>query len=158
MKLRSRYGPKAWLPYLLGLTAILLLVGLSKSLPVLDIGDEIELPVSEGDVFVHTYVHSMYQVPVSEKFRIENGHLRLFHVTSTSEAALEYFGILRNDEFNVDGRFLEFTIPAASIGKHVVHVRDREIDLGTHENREGPIRVKLTRVPVLIYFARSLWR
>lgn len=158
MKLRSRYGTRAWAPYLLVPATILLLAGLWQSLLVLDIGSEVELPVSEGDVLVHKYVHSMYQVPVSEKFKIENGYLRLFHVMSTSDAALEYFGLLSRDEPNVDGKFREFTIPSASIGKHVIQVRDREIDLGTHEDRDGSIRVKLTRLPALIYVVRSIWR
>ncbi|MBI4962855.1 MAG: hypothetical protein HY913_06225 [Desulfomonile tiedjei] len=159
MKRRLGYGARAWVPYLLGVAAILLVVGPGQSLLIVDIGGrELALPVSEGDVFVHTYTHSMYDVPVSEKFRIEGDYLRLVQVTSLSEAALEYLGIERRDEFNVDLRCRGFTIPAGSIGNHVFQVRDREIDLGNPENREEAIQVKLVRVRALVYFVSALWR
>lgn len=139
--------------------AALAALGLSKDHLVVKIGSpEVMVPVSEGDVFFRTYIHSMYQVPVSEKFRIEDGHLRLVHVQTQSDAVLAYLGIERKNEPNVDGKFREFSIPAASIGNHVLRFHDRDIPLGTHEGRNGSIHVKLARVPVLTYFARLVWR
>ena len=73
-------------------------MGLWKDLLVVKIGSpEVMVPVSEGDVFFHTYVHSMYQVPVSEKFRIEDGHFRLVHVQTQSDAVLALLGSRRKE-------------------------------------------------------------
>ncbi|MBM3301193.1 MAG: hypothetical protein FJY85_14715, partial [Deltaproteobacteria bacterium] len=137
---------------LVGLAALLLLAGLSKSVMVLEITNpELVLPVSQGDVLCHSYTHSMYEVPVAEKFIIQDGYLRLVHVMTQSEAALAYFGIEKKGEPNVDSKFLEFTIPAGSIGNHVLTLNRREIPLETREDRDGSIHVRLLKVPLLGY-------
>ena len=144
---------------LLSFAAALLAVGLWKDLPAVKIGNpEVMVPVSEGDVFSHTYIHSMYQVPVSEKFRIEYGHFRLVHVQTQSDAVIAYLGLEGKNEPNAHGNFREFSVPAASIGDHVLRFNDRDVPLGTHEGRDGTIHVKLARVPVLTYFAHLVWR
>jgi len=79
-------------------------------------------------------------------------------VQTQSDAVLAYLGIERKNEPNVDGKFKEFCIPAASIGNHVLRFHDRDIVLGTQEGRDGSIRVKLARVPLLTHFARLVWR
>jgi hypothetical protein len=141
------------------LGAALLLVGICKSVLVVQISNpDVLLPVAEGDVFVRTYVDSMYQAPVSEKFRIEDGHFRLFHVKTESDAVLAYLGLERKGEFNVDRKFGEFSVPAASIGNHVAWVNDRAIPLGTHEDREGSVQVKLLKFPFLVHVAHCIWR
>jgi len=150
---------KALLLFLVILAAALFTVGLCKNLLLVQINcPEVVARVSEGEVLVHTYIHSMYQVPVSEKFRIERGHFRLFHVKTDSYAALEYLGLETKDEPNVDGKFTEFAIPPASIGNHVLRLHDRDILLGTDQNRDASIRVKLVEEPLLVYVARLLWR
>jgi hypothetical protein len=155
----SGRGAKALLPFLLILAAALLTVGLCKNLLLVQIDNpEALVWVSEGDMLVHTYMHSMYRVPVSEKFRIERGHFRLFHVKTDSYAVLEYFGLERKDEPNVDEEFKEFSIPVASIGNHVLRLHDVDIPLGTHQDRDGRIRVKLVEGPLLVYVTRLLWR
>ena len=137
----------------------LLAAGFPKHFVVLEIGPaEVVTPVSEGDVFVHTYVHSMYQVPVSEKFRIEDGTLRLVHVMTESEAVLEYLGVESKEEPNVDYTCNGFTILAASIGNHSLRVNDRDIPLGTHADTDGRIHVKLRRVAPPSYCAYMIWR
>ena len=69
---------------LLSFAAALSAVGLWKDLLVVKIGSpEVMVPVSEGDVFFRTYMHSMYQVPVSEKFRIR---IRTFQARSCADA------------------------------------------------------------------------
>ena len=69
-----------------------------EDLLVVKIGSpEVMVPVSEGDVFFRTYMHSMYEVPVSEKFRIEDGHFRLVHVQTQSDAVLAYLGLGRKE-------------------------------------------------------------
>jgi hypothetical protein len=144
---------------LLSFAAALLAVGLWKDLLAVKIGNpEVMVPVSEGDVFFHTYIHSMYQVPVSEKFRIEYGHFRLVHVQTQSDAVIAYLGLEGKNEPNAHGNFREFSVPAASIGDHVLRFNDRDVPLGTHEGRDGTIHVKLARVPVLTYFAHLVWR
>ena len=113
---------------------------------VLEIGSpEVRVQVKEGDEFFRTYRHSMYEVPVSEKFRIENGYFRLVHVITQSDAVLAYLGLERKDEPNVDRMFTEFTIPAASVGNHVIRLHDREIPLEALHDQDGRIRVRLLR-------------
>ena len=141
------------------LAAVLLAVGLGTDVLVVQIDSpEIMVPVSEGEEFCRTYINSMYQASVSEKFRIEDGHLRLVHVRTQSDAALAYLGIERKNEPNVDRKLREFSIPAASIGNHMLRFHDRDIPLGTREGRDGTIRVKLARIPLLTHFARLVWR
>jgi hypothetical protein len=159
MKRRSRLETRALI--LLPVILILALSGAAfrNDLVVLEIGTpEVVLPVSEGDVFVHTYVHSMYQVPVSEKFRIEDGNFRLVHVMTESEAALEYLGLESKEEPNVNRTCNEFTILAASIGSHSLRVKDRYVPLATIADSDGRIKVKLRRVALLGYCARTIWR
>ncbi|MEW6112885.1 MAG: hypothetical protein AB1664_12210 [Thermodesulfobacteriota bacterium] len=155
----SGRGAKALLLFLAILAAALLTVGLCKNLLLVQIDNpEMLIWVSEGDVLVHTYMHSMYQVPVSERFRIERGHFMLFHVKTDSYAALEYLGLQRKDEPNVDEKFREFSIPSASIGNHALRLHDSDIPLGTHQDKEGSIRVKLVEMPALMYVASLLRR
>ncbi len=159
MKGRPYLGAKALVLTLLILAAALLIAGLWKDLLVLQIGSpKILFPVSEGDVFVRIYTHSMYQTPVSEKFRVEDAQFRLFHVMTQSDAVLAYLGVEGKNEPNVDGTFREFTIPAASIGNHCLRVHDQDIPLVTCADPEGKISVKLLRVPLLVYFTRLIWR
>jgi hypothetical protein len=133
--------------------------GLCRHILVVRVSDpEVLVPVSVGDVFFRDYVQSMYQVPVSEKFRIEAEHFRLVHVQTRSEAVLVYLGIEGKDEPNVDGKFTEFSIPAASIGDHVLRFRDHSIVLGTHEGRDGSIKIGLAKMPLHRYFAHTVWR
>ncbi len=139
--------------------AALATAGMWKDHLVVKIGSpEVMVPVSEGDVFFRTYMHSMYQVPVSEKFRIEDGHLRLVHVQTQSEAVLAYLGVEGKNEPNVDGQFTEFFVSAASIGNHVLRFHDRDIALGTREDREGNIKVELARIALFRHLADLVWR
>jgi len=144
---------------LLVLLAALVVAGIGKNVLVLEIEDpNVTVTVRVGDVFFHTYTQSMYDVPVKEKFRVEDGLFRLVHVTTSSDAALVYLGIEKKDEPNVDEAFREFTIPAASIGNHVISVDDKEIPLGTRAGRDGRIRVKLVKISLLTYVGRLMWR
>jgi len=139
--------------------AALSMLSAGKSLLVLEIGGpEVRVPVSEGDEFFHTYRQSMYDVLVSEKFRIEDGYFRLVHVATQSDAVLWYLGIERKDEPNVDGIFTEFTVPAASIGNHMIRVHDREIRLDAVQNRDGKISVRLRRAPAFLSLANLIGR
>jgi len=149
-------------PFVLILTLLLAALGviaLYKPLLVVQIeGLDAVAWVSEGDEFFRTYVHSMYEAPVTEKFRIEDGRFRLVHVQSQSDAVLAYLGIEGKNEPNADETLTEFSIPAASVGKHALRFQDREISLGTGELRDGRIKVKLTRISLLTYFPRLIWR
>jgi hypothetical protein len=139
--------------------AVLSGVGLWKHILVVRVSDpEVLVPVSVGDVFFRDYVQSMYHVPVSEKFRIEAEHFRLVHVQTQSEAVLVYLGIEGKDEPNVEGKFTEFSIPAASIGDHVLRFHDHSIALGTREDRDGSIKIELAKMPLWRYFAHVAWR
>ncbi|MFH0824700.1 MAG: hypothetical protein V2B18_18250, partial [Pseudomonadota bacterium] len=121
--------------------------GIYRDRPVLDIGNGRHLiPVSKGEIFRHSYVQSMYDVPVTEKFQIEDGYFRLIQVVTESDAVLVYLGLERGKEPNDAGRFVEFTIPLGSIGNHVISVPGRDIPLGTGENQTGSTSVKLRKM------------
>lgn len=137
----------------------LLALGLQTNLQVVEIGDSgPSLLARNGDLFCHEYTHSMYGVQVVEKFRIEDGHFRIFHVMTQSDAVLEYFGIEKRDKHNVDGTFQQFSIPAASIGKHILKLDSYELSLDKPEHKDGSIHVKLLQVPFWAYAARLIRR
>lgn len=141
------------------MVACLLALGFWKTVLILEIGTpELRLSVHQGDVIVCTYINSIYDVPVSEKLRIEDGHFRLFHVITQSDAVLAFLGLERKDEPNADLEVKEFTVNAASLGHHVLRVHDRDIPLRTHSDQEGRIHVKLRKVPLLTYLTRPIWR
>lgn len=116
------------------------------------------LPAAEGDLFSHGYTHSMYGAAVTEQFRVGDGVLRLFHVMTESEAVLEYFAIEKKGENNVEGTFKAFSIPAASIGNHVLRVADREIDPAWLHAQSGAISITLTKTSPMAYFLTHFWR
>jgi hypothetical protein len=139
------------------LVAGCLAIGYAVSIQVLQVGDSGPVfRVAEGEVFSLSYTQSMYNVPVTEKFRIENGRFILFHVIS-SEAALEYLGIERKEENNVRGVLAEFLIPRASIGKYALMIRDSKIELGSAAGQKEAIRIRLAQMPFIIY-ASQMWR
>ena len=141
------------------IVACLLVLGFWKTVLILEIGaPELRLSVHQDDVIVCTYINSIYDVPVSEKLRIEDGHFRLFHVMTQSEAVLAFLGLERKDEPNADLEFKEFTVNAASLGHHVLRVHDRDIPLRSHSDQEGRIHVKLLKAALLTHLTRSVWR
>lgn len=116
------------------------------------------IPVENGDVLTHTFIHSMYDVPVIERFRIENEEMHLFHVDSESGAALEYYGIENHHENNVSRRIQEFSIPVDSIGSHVLFIGNRHIFLSDLNEGGHSIRIRLTRLPAIVNWVNFLWR
>lgn len=159
MKNRSWRGTTVLASVLLLLATALVMIGFWRSVLVLEIGGlGVAEPVSPGEVFVRTYTNSMYEVPVHEKFRIEDDHFRLVHVKTPSDAVLAYLSIEGKDEPNVNLRLTEFTIPAASTGRHIIRLHNRDVQLGTGEGRDGSIRVRLLRVPLIVYSVRFIWR
>jgi hypothetical protein len=99
-------------------------------------------------------------VPVVEHLRVEESRMVLFEVAS-SDAALEYFGIETKGPDNVRRVLQEFSIPADSVGNHVLDVGERRIPLSTVPSDEGSVLVRLVRQPLFIYLIhqlRELWR
>jgi hypothetical protein len=116
--------------------------------------------IREGDVISLNYTQSMYGVPVAEHLRVENGRLVLFEVDST-EAALEYLGIEARGRDNVRRVLREFSIPADSVGNHVLVVGGHRIALASVPADEGRILIRLARPPLFIYWIqalRELWQ
>lgn len=116
--------------------------------------------IREGDLISLHYTQSMYGVPVAEHLRVEGGRLVLFEVAS-SGAALEYLGIEARGPHNVRRVLQEFTIPADSVGNHVLFAGGRRIPLASVPADEGRIRVRLARLPLFIYLIHSFeefWR
>lgn len=116
--------------------------------------------VCEGDLVSLRYIQSMYGVPVEERLRIESGSLILFEVVST-DAALEYLGIEARGANNVRRILQGFSIPADSVGNHVLFVAGRVIPLSSVPSEGGSIRIRLVRQPFLIYLIhqfKEFWR
>ena len=116
--------------------------------------------VSDGDLLSLHYTQSMYGVPVEERLRVERGRLMLFEVVST-DAALEYLGIETRGANNARRVLQEFSIPADSVGNHVLFVDGRRIPLSSVPSEAGSIRIRLVRQPFFIYLIhqlRELWR
>jgi hypothetical protein len=128
---------------------------------VLEIGQAgPQLWVREGDLVTLRYTQSMYGVPVAERLRVEAGRLVLFEVSS-SDAALEYLGIETKGPNNVRRVLQEFSIPADSVGNHVLYAGDCRIALASVPANEGRILIRLARPPLFIYLIhplRELWR
>jgi hypothetical protein len=133
-------------------------IGFVVRVQVLQVGDGGPVfRLAEGEVFSLCYIQSMYGVPVTEKLRVEKGHLLLFHVIS-SDAALEYFGIERKEENNVRRALVEFSIPRASVGQHALTIRDREMRLGGLSREGEHIRIRIAQMPIIVYIATHVWR
>lgn len=116
--------------------------------------------VQHGDLISLHYIQSMYGVPVVERLRVEDGRLVLFEVDST-DAALEYLGIETSGPHNVRRVLQEFSIPADSVGNHVLCAGGRRIPLKSIPADEGRIRVGLARPALFTYWIhslRELWR
>ena len=116
--------------------------------------------VREEDLVSLHYTQSMYGVPVEERLRVAAGRLVLFEVVS-SDAALEYLGIETRGPQNATRILQEFSIPAASVGNHVLCVGDHRILLAAVPADEGRILIRLARPPLftyLIHQLRELWR
>jgi len=116
--------------------------------------------VREGDLVSLHYTQSMYGVPVEERLRVEAGRLVLFQVVS-SDAALEYLGIETHGPHNTSRVLQEFSIPAASVGNHVLCVGDHCIPLAAVPADGGSVLIRLARPPLftyLIHHLRELWR
>jgi hypothetical protein len=102
----------------------------------------------------------MFGVPVEERLRVEAGRLVLFEVVS-SDAALEYLRIETKGPNNVKRILRDFSIPAGSMGDHVLCVGDRRIPLASVPVEDGRIHIRLTRPPLFTYLThplRELWR
>ena len=125
---------------------------------VLKIGDSgLFFRVINGNIITLRYTHSMYGVPVTERLRVESGSLELFHVT-TSDAALEYFGIEGKDENNVKNSLKEFTIPTGSVGQHTLSVQGHEILLSNIRTKGQKIHINIIKQPLASYYIDSIWR
>jgi hypothetical protein len=111
--------------------------------------------VREGDIVCLSYTQSMYGVPVEERFRVEGGHLVLFEVLST-DAALEYLGIGTRGAGNANRVLREFSIPAGSLGDHLLTVGDLRISLKSVSADQGRIFIRLVRRPLLLYLIHHL--
>ncbi|MDD3471858.1 MAG: hypothetical protein PHS86_03660 [Syntrophaceae bacterium] len=119
---------------------------------VLEISSENRLIlVRDGDTFDHEYTHSMYQAPVTERFVITGGRLKLIKVDSPCVAVLEYFGLNGPEVGHMNLLFDSFTTPSASIGSHRLKIRGQDFNPPTGEGLEGKIRVKLRKASIIDY-------
>lgn len=126
---------------------------------VLEIGDGgLSFSVKPGEIFAHCFIHSMYDVPVCEKFRVEKGTFTLFYIETQSDAALEYYGIEKRQENNVNRRFTEMIIPAESSGRHRIQIGNREIHPDKSYTKDRHIRIRIIEIPVAAHIFHELWR
>jgi hypothetical protein len=97
----------------------------------------------------------MYGVPVEERFWVEGGRLVLFEVRTT-DAALEYLGIETRGAGNAGRVLQEFSVPADSVGDHMLTVDDRRIPLKSVPAEQGRVLIRLVRQPLLVYLIRRM--
>lgn len=136
---------------------ILLTIGFSFRIKLVEVGDQqLFFEVKDGDILSHEFTHSIYNVPVIEHIRIDQKSLHLFHVTSPSDAALEYYMIEGKHEFNVNSKIEEFYIPTASIGEHRLRINDQVVLNSIFRAQEGSVRIRLTRLSLISYGAHLL--
>lgn len=139
---------KIWYGFLI--IFCLSVAGLVFNMQVVEVGENgICLLVKKGDIISHEFIHSMYDVPVVERFKVENGSLNLFHVDSPSDAALEYYMIEKRNEGNVNRAISEFCIPTSSIGKHILKINDKSISIATSQTGDRCVRIRLTWLPLV---------
>ncbi len=112
--------------------------------------NDVFFAVKPGDVFIHKFVHSMYDVEVKEKFLIGSDGFTLFHV-ETSDSALEYYAIEGRHENNVNRRFNDILIPSESMGRHSIEINNHILNLEKFSGRSRHIRIKLEKMPLVSY-------
>ncbi len=152
------YRIKKFLLYPIIFVLSIIIPGLLITFQVLEIGTKGPLVrVHDGEILILKYIHSMYGVSVQEKIMIEKDRLKVFYV-STSEAALEYFGIERKGEGNVDRAVKGFIIPKESTGHHILVFRNRELKINECGDIDGSIHVRIRKIPLLVYVVYSFWR
>lgn len=138
--------------------SIISFFGLFHGFSVLEISSPKKMiPVHEGDVLVHSYTHSMYGAPVSERFTIQNSRLKLISVDTPNVAVLEYFGLNTDGVGHLNLVFDSFMIPAASIGAHLIKVGDIIINLRTGEDRDEKILVRIRKTNAIEYYMELIW-
>lgn len=146
------------------LLCLLLCIGVTATtvlltrVQILEIGDPgLHLRVTNGNIVALRYTHSMYGVPVTERLRVENGRLELFHV-ETTDAALEYFGIEGKGVNNVNNSLKKFTIPAESVGRHMLSVKGFDVLLSDICTKDQRIHISIKEQPLVSYYIESIWR
>jgi hypothetical protein len=139
----------------LALAGAVCLFGLT-GMQVLEVGrDGPWIPVRAGDVVALRYTQSMYGTPVEERLRVEDGRLVLFEVVA-SDAALEYLRIETRGPGNAALALDGFTVPADSVGGHVLAAGGRELPLAAVPVEDGRIVVRLTRTTRFAVLAHHL--
>jgi hypothetical protein len=114
-------------------------------------GATLRVPLAEGEVFSVTSQHSMYDAPVTEEFRVEDGRIALVAVTSPSAAVREYFGFTTAGERHAIHRVMRevvFRIAAGAPQRLRAGGAERSfLDLGAHGDR---LVLRAVHVPSLL--------
>ncbi len=111
-------------------------VFLFKKVTILHIGNmdhprTIRIWISPGETFSMFYIHSIYQEPVIEEFRVEKEAIVLKGVRTKSPAVMEYYGFEEVKEFHPMNQRLGavFLIKRGMGEGQGLVVRDRKIYL-----------------------------
>ena len=140
------------------ITIALLVFALQARFSVVDISSaKISIPINEGDDVVHSYTHSMYKASVNEQFIIDDSRFHLMNVNTDSIAVLEYFGLNNKDVSHLNLFFDSFTIPSSSVGAHRLKIKGAEIDLGTGEERDGKVYIRIRKTGLIEYLKILIW-
>lgn len=102
-------------------------------------GATLGVPIDEGEVFSVTSQHSMYDAPVTEEFRVEDGGIALVAVSSPSAAVREYFGLTGAGERHLVHRVMGeivFRVAAGAPQRLRLGGTERSfLELGAHGDR-----------------------
>ncbi len=119
------------------------------------------VPAKDGETVDLEYTHSITGAPVTERFRVTGGGLRLVEIASTGEAALQY--LAQDPPYESRGARLvsardgptvgELTIRIGQTGRQTLAVGGRTIPLYRAGEGEA-VRLAVTRRPLALVLTK----
>jgi hypothetical protein len=143
--------------FLIGAGGVLFLKKITfLQLENMDRGRTLHIRVEPSEPFSIYYIHSIYQEPVLEEFRVGKGVLLLEGVRTKSLAVMEYYGFEDAKEFHPVTQTLGAIFFKWGIGDgQALIVRERKIYLSEVGEKGDRIRLRVESVPLGIYLLRS---
>lgn len=141
-------------------------VVMATPVPVLSVSDgrhQFLGYLADGGSLVYSYRHSIYEVPVSERFTRDGDRLRFLRVTTPDIRVIEY--LRWETEIRSDSGFFVADAPPMELRELVIHIsagaeqrlRSGSWDLSLIERfGDGVVRVMPERIAALLALVRGL--
>ncbi len=117
----------------------------------------IRIAVNASERFSLSYVHSIYDAPVTEDFQVEGQGIVLKGVRTKNRGVMEYYGFADGREFH------PMHVPLGTIMLRVglgagqrLTVRDRRIHLSELGTRGDRVRLRIVPIPLGSYLLSTL--